>query len=172
MKQKIKNYVEILLVYAAVIFVLWYFHHRDSKTHAVEQPVVTTQDTIPKFFNLSAEEGLMDALIYYDIKHPDIVYAQAILETGHFKSIGCTQHNNLFGLYDSKAKRYCRFKHWTESVVSYKTWIQRRYKPPEDYYVFLKRINYAVDPQYIKKVKTIVNKRYDKRRSTKRDSIS
>ena len=35
---------------------------------------------IPKFFTQSPKDGLMEALIYYKIKFPKIVYAQAILE--------------------------------------------------------------------------------------------
>ena len=120
-------------------------------------PPPDTITLVPVFMDRTAKEGLIDALEYYDIHHPNIVYAQAVLETGHFKSEGCLKHNNLFGLYNSKAKRYCRFNHWTESVIAYKEWIQRRYKPPEDYYEFLKRIHYARDPEYIKKLKKIVN---------------
>lgn len=124
-------------------------------------PSSTTQsDTIPlrpNFIDQPAKDGLKNALEFYGIEHSDIVYAQALLETGHFKSVGCLEHNNLFGLYNSKAKRYYRFNHWSESVVAYKKWIQRRYKPPEDYYEFLKRIHYARDPEYIKKLKKIVN---------------
>ena len=86
------------------------------------------------------------------------------METGHFKSNACTNDNNLFGLYDSKNKRYYKFNHWSESVVAYKDFIQRKYHPPKDYYQFLSDIGYAEDPEYINKVKSIVN-RNDKRRS-------
>lgn len=51
---------------------------------------------VPSFMNKSPEEGLMEALEYYDIHHKEIVYAQAVLETGHFKSGGCRKGNNLF----------------------------------------------------------------------------
>lgn len=106
----------------------------------------------------------MEALEYYDVKHPKIVQAQAILETGNFTSEGCLVDNNLFGLYDSKRQRYYSFDHWTESVVAYLDYIQCRYKPPNDYYKFLQDIGYAKDPHYINKVKEIV-KQNDKRRS-------
>lgn len=118
----------------------------------------------PDFFNKLPQEGLMEALIYYDVKYPHIVYAQALIETGNFKSDLCLNDNNLFGLYNSSRGRYHRFDHWTKSVVAYKDFIQRRYKPPEDYYKFLQRIGYAEDPNYINKLKGIVS-RNDKRRS-------
>ena len=124
----------------------------------------------PKFLTQSPKDGLEEALIYYKVHHEDIVYAQAILETGHFKSRVCLEYNNLFGLYNSRKKQYYRFNHWSESVIAYKNWIQRRYKPSEDYYIFLDRIKYAESIEYIPLLKKIVNKRKnDKRRYIKGD---
>ena len=124
-------------------------------------PVIEVADTIinerPKFFSQTPKEGLEEALSYYGLEHKDIVYAQAVLETGHFKSKVCLKYNNLFGLYNSKEKRYCKFKHWTESVVAYKEWIQKKYQPPNNYYAFLEEINYANDKEYISTLKSIVN---------------
>lgn len=68
--------------------------------------------------------------------NPDIVYAQAILETGHFKSKVCKDCNNLFGLYDSRNKRYYKFDKWHYSIKAYKTMIQSKYKPPDNYHKF------------------------------------
>ena len=116
------------------------------------------------FFSKSPQEGLMEALEYYGVKHPKIVHAQAVLETGHFKSDLCLNDNNLFGLYNSKRGKYHKFDHWTESVIAYKDFIQYKYKPPEDYYKFLQRVGYAKDSNYISKLKRIVNKN-DTRRS-------
>lgn len=110
---------------------------------------------VPNFMNKSPEEGLMEALEYYSIHHKEIVYAQAVLETGHFKSRGCRKRNNLFGL---RGKHYYKYSHWSESVVAYKEKIQSRYKPGEDYYKFLKRIHYAENPQYTNILKKLVKK--------------
>lgn len=147
------------------ISIITTIHVFDSKAveNVTEPPTPT-----PQFYNLSAKEGLREALIYYGIQHPDIVYAQAVLETGHFKSQGCLRDNNLFGLYNSKSKRYHKFDHWHISVVKYKEWIQKRYKPPEDYYHFLQRIGYAQDPQYINKLKRVVRNESE---SSKRVSL-
>lgn len=125
-------------------------------------PIVNEEQ--PDFFSKSPQEGLMEALEYYGVKHTKIVYAQAVLETGHFKSDLCLNDNNLFGLYNSKRGKYHKFDHWTESVIAYKDFIQYKYKPPEDYYKFLQRIGYAEDSNYISKLKRIVNKN-DTRRS-------
>lgn len=126
-------------------------------------PVYQAKDIVrleqPEFL-LSEEPDsalLIEALDYYGVKHPEIVYAQAILETGHFRSKVCREYNNLFGLYNSRKGDYYKFNHWSESVVGYLNYIQYRYYPPNDYYTFLEEIGYAEDSMYIHKLKRIVN---------------
>lgn len=110
---------------------------------------------ITTFENKTPEEGIDEALLYYDIKHPTIVKAQAILETAHFSSDLCVKNNNLFGLYDSKNKRYYSYNHWWESIIAYKKTIQKRYENSRYYYMFLEDIKYAKDKEYINKLKEI-----------------
>ena len=122
-------------------------------------------DTIPSFFvNEKPEKRLYEALIYYDIKNPDIVYAQAVLETGNFKSKGCVVKNNLFGLM--KGKKLRSFNHWIESVIFYRDHIQNRYKGG-DYYQFLTRIHYASAHNYTAMLRKIVNQTAKKRKENK-----
>lgn len=99
----------------------------------------------PDFKKLSAKEGLKDALLYYDIKYPEIVYAQVLIETANFTAKNCMRKNNLFGFMQGKKIR--TFDHWIESVVYYKEKIQGRYKGG-DYYAFLRKIRYATSSTY------------------------
>lgn len=151
----------IIVPWSVVILLLLQIKNIVLATKDKPIPVIEVADTIineqPKFFSQTPKEGLEEALSYYGLEHKDIVYAQAVLETGHFKSNVCLKYNNLFGLYNSKEKRYCKFKHWTESVVAYKEWIQKKYQPPNNYYAFLEEINYANDKEYISTLKSIVN---------------
>lgn len=110
---------------------------------------------ITTFENKTPEEGIDEALQYYNIEHPTIVKAQAILETAHFSSDLCVKNNNLFGLYDSKNKRYYSYNHWWESIEAYKELIQRKYDNSKYYYMFLEDIKYAKDKEYINKLKEI-----------------
>lgn len=174
MREIIKSLIKVILIIGICISSLLFIYQFKSKAHIPNNSTTSPPDTItpvPVFMNKTAKEGLTEALEYYGIHHPNIVYAQALLETGYFESTGCLEHNNLFGLYNSKTNRYCRFNHWTESAIAYKEWIQKRYKPPEDYYSFLRRIRYASDPQYTLKLKQIVKKENDKRRYTERDTL-
>ena len=110
---------------------------------------------ITTFESKTPEEGIDEALQYYNIEHPTIVKAQAILETAHFTSNLCIKNNNLFGLYDSKNKRYYSYNHWWESIIAYKKLIQRKYDNSKYYYMFLEDIKYAKDKEYINKLKEI-----------------
>lgn len=109
------------------------------------------------FANQSPKDGLIGALEYYGVKHPEIVEAQAKLETGNYKSVLCRRYNNLFGLRDWKTKGYMHFSHWTESVIAYRDKVQYKFREGEEtYYQFLDRIGYAEDTTYIRKVMNIV----------------
>ena len=86
-----------------------------------------------------------------NIKYPKIVLAQAILETGWFKSAVCRNKNNLFGLTNPRTKTYYEFDHWTESVTAYRTKVQYKYKGG-NYLLWLRDIGYAEDKGYIQAV--------------------
>lgn len=86
-----------------------------------------------------------------NIKYPKIVLAQAILETGWFKSSVCRNKHNLFGLTNPRTKDYYEFNHWTESVAAYYSKVQYRYKSG-NYLLWLKKIGYAEDPGYIRAI--------------------
>ena len=100
-------------------------------------------------------ENLYAALKKHGIKYPKIVLAQAILETGRFRSRVCNENNNLFGLRHSKG--YYVFDHWEESVIAYKNKVQYKHRDNENYYAFLKRIGYASAKDYIERVREIAS---------------
>lgn len=108
------------------------------------------------------EEVLYNTLKHYKFPNPAIITAQAVLESGNFKSRLCTDNNNLFGLYNSRTMSYFKFDSWISCVFAYKQFILSKYNPKEDYYRFLDRIGYAEDSLYESKVKelelNIINK--------------
>lgn len=132
--------------------------HNNKSENTTQLPINLQQ---PEFFleEIPNDSLIYKACIYYDIHNPEVVIAQAILETGYYRSEGCKRDNNLFGLYNSNKKEYFKFTHWSESVKAYRDMIQYRYKSDEDYYHFLDRIGYAEDSLYNNKLKNII-KRY------------
>lgn len=115
------------------------------------------RDTSFLSYNELNDSILYLALEHYNIKHPRIVLAQAKLETGNYTSRHCIKGNNLFGLYNSKKKKYFQFNHWSKSIEAYKNMIEYRHRDGENYYKFLERIGYATSPTYVDKVKQIEN---------------
>lgn len=87
-----------------------------------------------------------------NIPHPAIVLAQARLETGNFKSDYYLRTKNLFGI--KKKGKYAIYDDWRDGVREYKRLVSSRYDGGS-YYSFLRRINYASDPNYIGKLKEI-----------------
>lgn len=111
----------------------------------IEHPAST--DNLPELTipNLLAE------IKKNNIKYPKIVLAQAILETGWFKSSVCRNKHNLFGLTNPRTKTYYEFNHWTESVKAYYDKVQYRYKGG-NYLLWLRDIGYAEDKGYIRAI--------------------
>lgn len=103
--------------------------------------------------------NLYQEIIRNGIRHPKIVLAQAILETGWFRSSLCRNRHNLFGLTNPQTEKYYEFNHWTESVRAYYTKIQYRYCKKNnkitsegDFLLWLQKIGYAENPIYVRKL--------------------
>ena len=92
--------------------------------------------------------NLYKEIIRNGILYPKIVLAQAILETGWFRSSVCRNKHNLFGLTNPRTGKYYEFNHWTESVQAYYTKVQYKYKGG-NYLLWLDEIGYAENPNYI-----------------------
>lgn len=125
-------------------------------TQPIEKVQTFPSDTL-KLLALN-DENLMKELIRQNVKHPEIVLAQAKLETGHYTSSVCKNKNNLFGLKGKKGY-YC-FDDWRESVKAYRDYVQYKYKGG-DYFQFLENIGYAEEKNYVKYVKNMMTQNND-----------
>ncbi len=77
-------------------------------------------------------EKLYEQILSSGIKFPEVVFAQAVLETGHFKSKLFREANNLFGMkwpkkretlaIGKKKGNYAVFENWISSVNDYQLW--------------------------------------------------
>ena len=76
--------------------------------------------------------NLYQEILESDVKFPEVVFAQALLESGNFTSNVFKEENNLFGMkYPRRRKTtsleegdtgYANYVHWTHSVYDYKLW--------------------------------------------------
>ena len=119
------------------------------------KPIISSDTDTVKAYSSLEDSSVYREIVAHKIYHPNIVLAQAKLETGNYKSKVCTVYNNLFGLRKPDGSYY-KFNSWQESVKAYKDWIQNKYTPPNDYYDFLDSIRYAEDASYISKLKDMV----------------
>lgn len=123
------------------------FRSTELETNRTTSNLVITK--LP--FSLQNLDYVLDQ---YKVLHKDIVIRQFILETGWGKSYNFRKRNNLFGLTNPRTHSYFEFEHWSESVKGYKNSVQYKYKGG-DYYTFLINLPYAMDPEYINKLKKI-----------------
>ena len=91
--------------------------------------------------NLELADRVFSSICASQIKYPDWVMKQAILETGWFRSSFLMQKNNLFGF---KNRAYLKFQDVEESIRYYKDW-QDKKMPPDtsNYLAFLEKIKYG-----------------------------
>lgn len=113
-------------------------------------------DTVYVYPDSLTKTNLMFLITKARIKHPMIVYKQALLETGNLDCNNCSlKKNNLFGFRVSSG--YKEYTTWQSSVYDYAQWQREHYKGG-DYYKFLINIHYAEDSNYINKLKQILEK--------------
>ena len=113
-------------------------------------------------FNVFSEASLKRLLYIMKVEHPEIVFIQAQIESGNFKSNIFKEGNNLFGMKVAerrittaigKIRGHAAYLSWKDSVLDYKL-MQEKYakgKSKQQYLAYLK--NYAEDPNYITKIK-------------------
>lgn len=125
--------------------------------------LLNVSDTTSQF----SKDKMVTLIKELNIKYPHIVYAQSLIETGYFNSKIFKENNNLFGMRQAKTRvttaqgtqyNHAYYESWRESVYDY-AFYQCRYLPTikndEEYLDYLSR-SYAEDPNYISKIKSII----------------
>ena len=117
-------------------------------------------------------QDLYQEILDNDIRFPEIVFAQAVLETGHFTSELFLTGNNLFGMKVPKKRKtyslsnmkngYAVFEDWTYSVKDYLLWQDyvlknKKISSDKEYLKLLNRI-YAKNKNYSKLLKSVVSR--------------
>lgn len=156
-----------LLIAIQIIWVLFFVATLVEKRSCNQNKDMTTTVQIVRDTSHVSDIELKHYLKEINMKFPNIVYAQAVLESGHFKSDLCRDNNNIFGMKVSynrpttavyQKNGYCVYKTWKESVLDYalyQSYYFSKIVEEEDYLLSLQ--NYAVDTTYLQKLKLISN---------------
>lgn len=169
-----KHYSLIFLLLTTIIIlctILIFMVHKNNKLiNIVNSNTLTVDSLILSKTEIIDEEpptlnNVYNTILSYDIDNPKVVLAQAILESGWMSS---HKHNNLFGMAYPRVRvttalftspcHYAHYASWEDSILDYKyyqDYNHLRGLSEDDYLDYLQR-NYADDPQYSKKLKSII----------------
>lgn len=131
-----------------------------SQEKQVQLKVVQQDDRITK-------QKLYEQIIKFGIKFPDIVFAQAMIESGEFTSKLFRTANNMFGMKFPSSREttakgktkggYSKYEDWSFGVYDYFLWqdhmLRQRNDITKTQYLALIGKIYAKDPGYVNKVK-------------------
>lgn len=137
-------------------------------TKTIKQTIELKTIVYDSTYYYFSKDNLKSYIYKLNIEHPEIVYAQAVIETGHFTSNLFKNHNNLFGMTISSNRItmsnnrylfYKKFNHWTESVIDYAIYQSTYFRKlsKEEYLNKLSKI-YSYDKKYKKKLIKIIDK--------------
>jgi flagellum-specific peptidoglycan hydrolase FlgJ len=114
------------------------------------------------------QEQIEETIYKMNFKYPHIVLAQAKLESSNFNSTIFKENNNLFGMKQARtrpttatgtSRSHATYGTWKDSIVDYALYSSTYLsgKTENEYYAYLGR-NYAQDPEYVTKLRQIVEK--------------
>ena len=119
--------------------------------------------------NNFTKEKFINKIKQLNLKHPHIVYAQAMLESGNFTSKIFRENNNMFGMKQARVRinlakstqyNHAYFETWEDCLLDFafhRATYFSKLKTEQDYYNYLGKY-YAEDPSYVGKLKSMVNK--------------
>ncbi len=134
--------------------------------------MLTSFTTINKTESVSiTHELLYEQITEKNIKFPEVVFAQAVLESGHFKAPIFTTKNNLFGMKVPKKrettainkgkKGYAKYHSWDSSIDDYLLWqeftLKNKSQLTKSQYLSLLGKIYAKDKKYISSLKRVIS---------------
>lgn len=158
------TYIAITALFGIFMFMLGVSRPEQPQQQPSEKEVQVLIEQADPF----TEEKFIAYLKELNVKFPEIVYAQAKLESGNFQSELFKANNNMFGMKEAASRastnhgsnmNYALYNHWREAVIDYALY-QASYlsnlRSKEQYYAYLSQ-HYAQDSSYTVKVRKIAD---------------
>lgn len=152
------NWIRIIFA-LTIIFVIGC----NSLTRSPKGAIEETTDLHLVNDTLSFKDSVELYIKEINIKHPELVLTQAVLESGHFTSDIFKENNNLFGMKKAYHRPHVQtgvnrghatYDSWKMSIVDYalyQTYVAKGMSL-KDYQAFIGK-HYAEDPLYSQKIK-------------------
>lgn len=162
-KVNIRKYIGMIALSLIIVFLLSSFIWKEVIIIRAEKEVV-----FKKRNDSFSKERFFAEIDKYSFKYPDIIKAQAIVESGHFKSPVFLQNNNMFGMRQAVVRitlakktnlNHAYYNHWKECVID-RALYEARYLSKlsrEEYFSYLDQV-YAEGDGYSKLLKEVIQK--------------
>lgn len=136
---------------------------------AAEIPLEEKVHVIESEKDAFSKEALVKELKRLNVRFPEIILAQSILETGHFSSRIFIENNNLFGMKQARARSttalgtqlgHAYYDNWKESVLDYALFqnaYMNKIRKRKQYLNYLDK-NYAEAKKYDETLLQIIEK--------------
>lgn len=143
--------------------------HEKAFIEASSIPIEEGFYTVETEADTFSKEALVKELKRLNLRFPEIILAQSILETGHFSSRIFIENNNLFGMKQARARSttaagtqlgHAFYDHWKQSVMDYALFqnaYMNKLRKEKTYLKYLDK-NYAEAENYDKKLLQIIEK--------------
>lgn len=168
--EKLIQQIQLHLMFIILIVPLLYVIHSGPSIITIEKKVHHhhKKTLYISECNKFSEKALMTYMKSINIKFPEVVFQQAKLESGGFKSNLFKTKHNLFGMKKAmqratlsigKPNEYAYFKSWKECVIDYALY-QSRYFPnvkTKEEYIDKLCENYAENVNYKKLITELCN---------------
>ena len=161
-KINLTKYFIVLLLLLAVIISIVSVILKEVVIIRAEKEITIKHD------NSFSKEKLFIEIDKYSFKYPDIIKAQAILESGHFKAPVFIQNNNMFGMREAMIRittangtnlNHAYYDNWKYCVTD-RALYDARYMSKlskEEYFSYLDQ-TYAEGSNYSSTLKSIIKK--------------
>jgi uncharacterized FlgJ-related protein len=165
------RYGELILKTALISIALILIYGVRNKMDKARLEQLSTEEKliIIDEYNEFSEEKLILKIKELNFRFPHIILAQAKLETGNFKSQSFVNGNNMFGMKQAKSRAntaqgtefgHASYDTWKESLYDYALYYNaylNKLRTESQYYSYLSQ-NYATDPEYVSKLKNIIER--------------
>ncbi len=167
--RKVTNKAILLAILGVVVFSTYLSIFMSTQVYRTKILTEEARLIVMREENVFSKEKLKEYILQLNIKFPQIVLAQAELESGNFTSPIFKENHNFFGMKCAKLrpttnkgenKGHAYFDTWRDCVVDYAFYSATYLNDirSEAEYLDYLRQNYAEDPNYVDKVKQIIER--------------